>query len=506
MNVLGLDLNASRLRAVSAPTCEFPVLLPLCPPLAEFPMAISLEGRAPEAGPAGERLRRRFPHLACYNFLPHLAEPTGAGRKWQGARFSLDSEQALGLVLQRLQPVWFSAGAAVLSLPIYLTGPQVDLLTVLADQVRLPLLGTVTAPIAAALATHAQQPWSGSAVVVDADDHALTLSVVAAEDGHANLVDTWSLTHLGVTVWKERLLNALADQCVLQSRRDPRDAPAAEQALYEQLDEVFEACHHGRMANVAFQTSAWYQNLMLRPDQPVALCAALVREAAGELEGILSSSWSSGPIAVVIFTATAGKLPGLTAAVEKSLEELLPLADASGLRATLPLSEDFGEGLLDEDPETPPGIFVLSPDALARGAHALAGLFEGGELPCGHLERSAPLPSPQAADAGPARLHYRGQEYFLGRGVFTIGRQAGCDLVFDGEAGKRVSPRHCEISYERRHYVLADRSREGTLINDQVVVEPMALQPGDWIRLGPEGPLLRFFGKPTDFRGRLTTA
>ena len=172
MNVLGLDLNTTRLRAVSAPEGVFPVLLPLCPPGAEFPLAISLEGRAPEAGPAGLRLCRRLPHLACCNFLPHLGEPEESGRKWVAARYTLDSLQALGIVLQRLQPVWFTAGSAVLSLPAYLTRAQIDLLWALAEEVRLPLLGSVTAPLTAALAAYAERPWVGTAVVVDADDHA----------------------------------------------------------------------------------------------------------------------------------------------------------------------------------------------------------------------------------------------------------------------------------------------------------------------------------------------
>jgi len=506
MNVLGLDLNSTRLRAVSAPTGEFPVLLPLCPPLGEFPLAISLEGHAPEAGPPGQRLCRRLPHLACCNFLPHLAQPADSARKWVAERYALDSEQALSLVLQRLQPVWMTAGGAVLSLPVYLTRPQVDLLTALADQVRLPLLGTVTAPLAAALAAHAERAWFGTAVVVDADDHALTLGVVAARDGQANLLDAWSMPHLGVKWWKERLLDALADQCVLQSRRDPRDAPLAEQALYEQLEDVFEACRHGRMASVAFQTATWYQNLVLRPDQPVAFCGALVSQALAEIETLLTSPWPDGPPAVIVFTASAGRLPGLTAAVESRLDDLAPVADALGRRATLPLTEDFGEGLLEEDPEIPAGLFMLSPDAQARAAHVLAGAFERGDLPCGHLERSAPLPLPQAVDAGPARLHYRGQEYLLGRGMFTLGRQPGCDLVFDGAAGQLVSSRHCEITYERRHYLLCNRSSEGTLVNERALVEPVVLRPGDWIRLGPEGPLLRFLGQPADQRGKLTTA
>ena len=94
----------------------------------------------------------------------------------------------------------------------------------------------------------------------------------------------------------------------------------------------------------------------------------------------------------------------------------------------------------------------------------------------------------------------------LGRGLFSLGRQHGCDLVFDGAAGQSVSPRHCEIIYERRQYVLCDRSREGTLVNDRLIADPEVLRPGDWIRLGPNGPLLRFLGRPGSVRGRVTTA
>jgi hypothetical protein len=506
MNVIGLDLNATRLRAVASPLGVFPALLPLCPPYADFPLAISLEGRAPEAGVAALRLCRRLPHLACYGFLPHLGEPLDSGRRWFAQRYSLDSQQALSLVLQRLQPIWFTAGAAVLSLPAYLNRQQVELLTAVADEVRLPLLGSVTAPLAAALAAYAEQAWFGTAVVVDADDHALTLAVVGAGDGQAHLRDSWSLPHLGVRIWKERLVNALADCCVLQSRRDPRDSPVAEQALYEQLDDLFDACRHGRMASVGFQTPTWYQNLVLRPDQAVTFCSALLSQTFQEIEAVLTSSWPDGPPALVVFTTTAAGLPGLVNAVESRLEERAPAAGESGLRATLPLTEDFGEGLLEEDPEGPAGLFVLAPDAPARAAHALAAPFQRGDLLCGHLDRSAPLPSPQPVEAGASRLHYRGQDYLLHAASFMLGRQPGCDLVFDGESGKGVAPRHCEIVHEHRHYVLYNHSRDGTLVNDRSVVEPIPLRPGDWIRLGPGGPLVRFLGQPSDRRGRVTTA
>jgi hypothetical protein len=207
-----------------------------------------------------------------------------------------------------------------------------------------------------------------------------------------------------------------------------------------------------------------------------------------------------------VFTATAGGLPGLVAAVQDRLEDLTPVADEGGMRATLPLTEDFGEGLLEDEPEGPGALFVLSPDAPARAAHALAAPFQRGDLLCGHLDRSAPLPAPQPVEAGPSRLHYRGQDYLLHGASFLLGRQPGCDLVFDGEAGHPVSPRHCEIVYEHRQYVLHNHSREGTLVNDRAVMEPVTLRPGDWIRLGWAGPLLRFLGEPADRRSRLTTA
>ncbi len=142
----------------------------------------------------------------------------------------------------------------------------------------------------------------------------------------------------------------------------------------------------------------------------------------------------------------------------------------------------------------------MTPDAAARGAHSVAPYFQRGDIASGHLHDAAPLPLPQPLEAGPARLHYQGQDYLLGAGKFQIGRQAGLDLVFDAEHWPGVSARHCEIVYERRCHMLCDRSREGTLVNDRPATQPVPLRPGDWIRLGPSGPLLRFLGQSADLR------
>jgi pSer/pThr/pTyr-binding forkhead associated (FHA) protein len=95
-------------------------------------------------------------------------------------------------------------------------------------------------------------------------------------------------------------------------------------------------------------------------------------------------------------------------------------------------------------------------------------------------------------------LHFRGQDHLLDSPCFTLGRLPDCDLVFDSAEYPTVSARHCEIVYDRLAFFLRDWSRNGTLVNDRPVVRQVALRPGDWIRLGPGGPLLRFLGRAAD--------
>jgi pSer/pThr/pTyr-binding forkhead associated (FHA) protein len=103
-------------------------------------------------------------------------------------------------------------------------------------------------------------------------------------------------------------------------------------------------------------------------------------------------------------------------------------------------------------------------------------------------------------------LHYRGEDHLLSGPLFTLGREPSCDLIFETELYPTVSTRHCEIVFTRGVYLLQDRSRHGTLVNDCLVTQPVALHSGDWIRLGPGGPLVRFLGQPADQRPLMTIA
>jgi hypothetical protein len=494
MTLIGLDLNATRARAVHGPVQHLPVALPLEGGRAELPLALSLEGRHVAVGHKGAALRRKMPDLACLDFLPHLGE----ARTWAAGRHRLDAAAALGLVFDHLRRTLGKGQGLAVALPGYLTEAQAVLLARVAEKARLGLLGTTPAPVAATLAAHEQLPWSGLALVADVDDHAFTWSLVAIDADQARLLASQPLPHLSLAAWLRRLLDQVANRCVRLTRRDPRESADAEQALYDQLLQALETRTGTDLAELAIQTDHWYQHLVLHPDELTAFCAPLVRQALAGMEAFLAAMASQGPVGALLVTAPAARLPGLTAALEDGLQTadvIRPAAD----------DDDFGEDLLLEDRVTAGRVHVLDPDALARAAHDLAVRLHRGGLPRGHLG-AVPLSDGGPADAGPARLQFDGQDYMLSGPVFTLGRDPACHLVFDSARYPTVSARHCEVVFDRGAYALRDRSRHGTLVNDRPVTGQLALHPGDWIRLGPDGPVARFLGQATDQQRLVTTA
>jgi hypothetical protein len=483
MSLIGLDLNASRARAVHGPQRVAPYPLPLEGHESELPLAISLEGRMPVLGRAGMDLFRAMPHLACVDFLPLL----GQGRQWTAGKHRLDADGALGLIFDHLARCFPRGSPILTAVPSYLTQDQETRLIDLAQKSRWPLLGAVSAPLAAALAGRDHLPWAGVALVLDADAHALTWSAIRVEHTQARLLSSLPIPRLGINTWLHRLLEQVAHRCILLSRRDPRESAEVEQSLDGQLRRFLEGGVESNRIDIVLQSKSWSQHLMFHPDEMAAFCAPLAREAIAHLGSYLPTLASEGLVTSVVVTHSAALLPGLLKTVEEGLPQLAPPPPV--LEGT-----DFGEDLIDEGVTLSP-VWALDIDAVARAAHELAVLVHAGEMGDGPLD-VVPLPARtrEETETGPARLQFRGQEHLLSGPVFSLGRDPSCNLVFETELYPTVSGRHCEIVLDRRSYTLLDRSRHGTLVNDQPVNQQVPLHPGDWIRLGPVGPVLRFLG------------
>jgi hypothetical protein len=492
MTLIGVDMNATRARAVHG-TLAGPAALALDGNHPELPLALSLEDRTPVVGRAGVALCRKTAHLACLDFLPHLGE----AKLWTAGRHRLDATAALSLICQHLQPRFARASGIVLALPPYLSEPQTAQAVHAAEKARWRVLGMVPTAVAATLAAQDHLPWSGLAIVVDVDGHALTWSAVALGEERARLADVRNTPRLALGNWLRALLDGVSKRCVRMSRRDPRACADTEQSLFEQLWSVVESGPRGGIVELNIQSPQFCQNLMLPAEELAGYAVPLVEQAAADLQDYLTATASLGPAAVLVLTAAAGRLPGLAQALGQCVQ-------GPAVRPVL-TDSDFGEGLLDE--RSASSAHVLDDDAVARAAFDLAGRMHRGDVAGGHLlEVPVAAGGRVAADNGPARLHFRGKDHVLKGPSFTMGRDPACDLVFETELYPSVSARHCEVLREKTGYVLRDRSRHGTIVNDRAVSGQVALRPGDWIRLGPEGPLLRFLGQSGDPFRLVTTA
>jgi hypothetical protein len=376
--VIGLDLTASRARAVSVGEGKVrPIILE--EPAEEMPMFLACERRTPEVGRAAYGLIRKMPHAVGSNFLPAIGQP----REVRAGRYAFTPDAVLELAFARLRaPITNESDSAALSLPPYLAPNQVTRIVELAARSRLPLVGTVSAPLA--LAAHraailmggkaqpaADKPppsgWvvpmrpaasgPGAVVIVDADEYALSAAAVMVERDHAKLIAPACWPRIAVKAWKDRLLDAVSDRCVRLCRRDPRDSAEAEQSLFEQLDDALDRTRAGQRVNLTVRTAHWYQDLPIQPDELDGYCSALSQSGADAVRELIAGQ--RVPPRAVWLTHSAGRLPGLGLAIQQN---------------------------------TPEGtaVEVLPVGAVAHAAAALVPRWLTGDLPRTHLDALIP--------------------------------------------------------------------------------------------------------------------
>src|SRR5829696_2706955 len=370
---LGVDLNAGRARAAQARAGRNRLFL-LDDPRPDLLLAISLEKRTPEVGRAALAACRKLPHTICAGYLPFLGQTT----EWRAGRQSLTADGAVALALDRLRSACPGHDGFSLALPTYLSLSQVGRLLGLAEKARVKVRGTSTVPLALAAerATHflyGQADESGesahaarsitptSVLIVDADEHALTAAVVRLAEEEVRILSAAAFPRLGVRLWRERLLDALADRCVRLCRRDPRDTADAEQMLFDQIEEAVDRARTGQRVSLSVRATHWYQDLVQTPADFDAFCASLCRQAADEVRLFLGVTNEPEPPRAAWLTHDAGRLPGLAAALHQNTTERT-------------------------------NVRILHPEAAAAAIANLTDRWTSGELPRTHLDTAIPLP------------------------------------------------------------------------------------------------------------------
>jgi hypothetical protein len=203
----------------------------------------------------------------------------------------------------------------------------------------------------------------GTVAVVDADEYAVSATIVAVDRDRVRLLALGCWPRFAVKLWKDRLLDAVSDRCVRLCRRDPRDSAEAEQALFEQLDGALDRVRAGQRVNLTVRTDHWFQDVVQQPEEFEAHCANLARGAGESLRELIENAGLAVPPFAVWLTHDAGRLPGLARAVHQN---------------------------------TPEGtaVEVLSLNAVAEAAAALAPRWLAAELPRAHLDATIPILEP----------------------------------------------------------------------------------------------------------------
>jgi len=381
---LGLDLNAGRARAAHGRAARNK-LFPLDDPYTDLLLALSLEKRTPELGRAAYAVSRKLPHVVCAGYLPYLGQP----QEWKAGRHTVTAELALGLALERIRSNCNGHDGVSLALPTYLNLGQVSKLITLAEWAKLKVRGTATTPLALAAerAMHylygqredgAESPRPGrsisttSVLVVDADEHAMTATVVRISEEEVRTLTSAEFPRLSTRMWRERLLDALSDRCVRLCRRDPRDNAEVEQMLFDQIEDAIDRARTGQRVSLSVRSTHWYQDLIHAPADLDAFCSPLCRVATDETRGLLTAPAGDEPPRAAWLTHDAGRLPGLAAALHRNMTE------RSSVR-------------------------VLHPEAAAAAAANLVERWSAGELPRTHLDTAIPLPPRPDPRLFPAR-------------------------------------------------------------------------------------------------------
>jgi hypothetical protein len=162
-------------------------------------------------------------------------------------------------------------------------------------------------------------------------------------------------------LWKDRLLDALADRCVRLCRRDPRDSAEAEQRLYDQLDAALERVRYGQPVGFGVRAAHWFQDLVVPPAEFDAACAKFTKAGVAGVTELAQTCGLPEPPRAVWLTPAAGTLPG------------------------------FAAGLYAQSSERT-DVAVLNKDAVAGAVAALVPRWASGELPRTHLDVVIPRP------------------------------------------------------------------------------------------------------------------
>jgi len=490
---VGIDFGTLMIKAAATASAE-EVASPLALAMRETGYPVAARRVAGESGfqvgwPAF-RAHRRYALETAVGFRDRLIGPASAivmdGKPQDGLKVQTALFADVGKALLSAAP---EMNALAVTVPDTWSAPRWSLPMVLQRAGWSPLL--FAREWCAALADY--PPPASECVVLSLGRGPARATLCKAGDGRWEAVCVAEEPEVSGQALHRALVDHVAEEIIRHSRRDPREDPEMDQSLADAVDEAWLRLQQNEAATLRLNHfGGEYARQLTAGD-----LAALAPSFAGKIESMIRGLLARSP----------ARLSACPIVAWGELAELLPVA----------------EWLSRLTPARHPAR-VARPETLSRGAARLAAMaFEGALLSAaspgaavstadGSLCRGVFFDEPQFVrllDAIPtacvpalpnrrafvARTDREGEpRREIVSTCFRMGRHPESEYAFDTERELTVSSAHAVIFREGADYFLSDLgSTNGTFVNNQRLGKSRrALAHGDVIRLGADGPALRF--------------
>ena len=364
------------------------------------------------------------------------------------------------LAYAHLSQVWAVAAQpgdeALFAVPGSMRPRELGLLAGIAAAAGIPVAGFVDAAVAACAPLEAGE----TVLCLDVQLHQSVLTELhGAETLARRRVEV--APRVGLKALRAAWAQLVSEAMVRRTRYDPQHHAASEQQLYDRLPQWLTVLSGSEVADVEVEASSGRFGVSLRREQFVLAAEAYYTQ----LVDLVHAARRAGEAVTVALSARAAALPGLA-----------DRCSALGDVAVAVLAEGAA----------PFGALAAADEVTAAGTTALVT----------QLRRTRPVspvarPAQRPRRAAPTHVVYGGRAHAITAEPLALGRvEAGPrSLVLAGPAAG-VSATHCVLVREGDAVLVHDRSRYGTFVNGERVVQSAPLAAGDRLRIGTPGVIL----------------
>lgn len=274
-----------------------------------LPLAVFGKHRRLVVGSAAAARLCADPHVTLGRLMTLLgqAQPLSVGRH------ELLPEDALRHVLEHARPRLTGVKRVVVGVPAWLGLRAAEMLEALLRRLNLEPLAIMPRCLILGLEAEEDQAWRQAALLAEMDDAALTLTWLTRRDGQIGWQPAQAPSALGRAAWRTALMDAAAEACIQQCRRDPRALPDVDQELFTAAAQwLSRPDDDGQFkVNLEFTRSQVTAAVALSAGQVIQALSGLAGATARTLVEQLGRPPAAGGVAGLLLAREVLQLPGL---------------------------------------------------------------------------------------------------------------------------------------------------------------------------------------------------